>query len=792
MSQRRPLPNWFPLLILCLTIVALFHRLLLGDVLFWGLPSLQFYPWRDFAMGELAQGRLPLWNPYNGAGAPLLANYQSALLYPPNLLYFVWSGPQMMGWLGVLHLAWAGLGMWLLTGRLQMPLLGRGTAVLGYSLSSTLVARFGTIPMLDVAAWLPWLILTVDALIERVTLARVLALAGVVAMQLLAGHAQWTFYSFALAGGYGVWRVITSLPKTLTPAPSPSGRGEAKPANIPVGAKHASPSIVRIIIGAIVALAFGVALAAAQLIPTAELQRESQRASGVDEAYALNFSYAPLSLITLFNPNFFGNPGDGSYAIGGVYFETAAYIGILPVVLAILVTGHYALAWRKRRNSNPPAILSIPHTNLIPFFALVTILVVALAFGKFFIYPLLYRYVPTFKLFQAPSRWLLLAVFALSLLAGFATHVWKVDRRTRSRARLALAGAISIMLAGFAARLIAPSGLPLVAQMTQGIAVIGVLLVATAAIFVMQPTDERYQPRWISAVLIFVAVDLWWANALSNPTVPANFYDKHPSITTGRVFWLDEKNAALPDIAFARFLPLNDYRIAVAKQQNYRQSNLPNLNLLDRQPSLNSFEPLRPDGFERFTKLLNSSPKPALLNAGAIGKVYDSSAPESPAPRVWIAPVVTSVNSMDDAERIMSSGEWDAYRTAVIEGAINVTGSPNAGTAHITQESPLDLTIAVDTPADSALVVADTYYPDWKATLDGTPTTIYRANLAFRAVIVPAGKHEVRMTYQPQSFTVGAAISLASLALYVVLVGVMLVRRRKDIFIVGWRRAAFG
>ncbi|MCC7451659.1 MAG: hypothetical protein IT324_29900, partial [Anaerolineae bacterium] len=613
MSQRRPLPNWFPLLLLCLTIIALFHRLLLGDALFWGLPSLQFYPWRDFAMGELAQGRLPLWNPYNGAGAPLLANYQSALLYPPHLLYFVWAGPQMMGWLGMLHLAWAGLGMWLLTGRLQMPLLGRGITTLAYPLSNTLVARFGTIPMLDVAAWLPWLILTVDALIERVTLARVLALAGAAAMQLLAGHAQWTFYSFVLAGMYALWRVLTSQ-QTLTPGPSPSERGAAEHTNIPVGATHVSPGILRILIGAILALALAIGLSAAQLLPTAELQRESQRASGVDEAYALNFSYAPLSLITLVNPDFFGNPGNGTYAIGGVYFETAAYIGILPLVLAILVTGHYVLAWRKRRKSNSPAILSIPHANLIPFFALVTILAVVLAFGKFFIYPLLYRYVPTFKLFQAPSRWLLLAVFALSLLAGFATHVWKADRRTQSRARLALAGAISIMLAGFAARLITPSGSALVTQMTQGIAVIGVLLVITAAIFVTQPTNERHQSRWMLAVLIFVAVDLWWANALSNPTVPASFYDKRSPVTNTRVLWPDPKNAALPDVAFDRYLSLNDYRVAVTKQQDYRQSNLPNLNLLDRQPSLNSFEPLRPDGFERFTRLLNSSPKLALYN----------------------------------------------------------------------------------------------------------------------------------------------------------------------------------
>src|SRR5579859_5833296 len=171
-------PDWLPLSLLGLTILALFYRLLLGQVIFWGLPSLQFYPWREFALNELAAGRLPLWNPYNGAGAPLLANYQSALLYPFNWLYIALPGPQTMGLLGMFHLLLAGIGMWLFTGRLKFDSLGRGIATLAYPLSSTLVARFGTVPMLDVAAWLPWLILAVDGVLESVTIRRLLALSA--------------------------------------------------------------------------------------------------------------------------------------------------------------------------------------------------------------------------------------------------------------------------------------------------------------------------------------------------------------------------------------------------------------------------------------------------------------------------------------------------------------------------------------------------------------------------------------------------------------------------------------
>lgn len=84
---RDRLPARAPLAAAAALLLALYHRLLLGEVFFWGLPALQFYPWREYALALLRAGHLPLWNPYSGAGAPLLANYQSALLYPP-----AWAG----------------------------------------------------------------------------------------------------------------------------------------------------------------------------------------------------------------------------------------------------------------------------------------------------------------------------------------------------------------------------------------------------------------------------------------------------------------------------------------------------------------------------------------------------------------------------------------------------------------------------------------------------------------------------------------------------------------------------
>ena len=114
-----------PVIPLLLLALALFGPVLLrGQALFWGTPALQFIPWWQTAWDALLSAQLPLWNPMVGMGAPLLANYQSALFYPPHWLYFVFyilGGTPLMAWgqalLIALHLVWAGAGMALLLRR---------------------------------------------------------------------------------------------------------------------------------------------------------------------------------------------------------------------------------------------------------------------------------------------------------------------------------------------------------------------------------------------------------------------------------------------------------------------------------------------------------------------------------------------------------------------------------------------------------------------------------------------------------------------------------------------------
>ena len=81
------------------------------------------------------------------------------------------------------------------------------------------------------------------------------------------------------------------------------------------------------------------------------------------------------------------------------------------------------------------------------------------------------------------------------------------------------------------------------------------------------------------------------------------------------------------------------------------------------------------------------------------------------------------------------------------------------------------------------VVFSEIYYPGWTCTIDGEPTDIARANYVLRAIKVPAGEHEVIMTFDPQTVHITEAIAYTALALLalmlVALLGFSIYRKRQ-------------
>ncbi len=373
---------------LVLLTVLFFWKILLTNLILVGVDTFfYFYPYKAYAAEALRQGRLPLWNPHLFMGAPLLANSQVGLFYPLNWPLVWLDAPRQVAWSIGLHVALAG-GLMLALARLGLglPWPGALAAAILFGFGGYLGAQVEHINQLNAAAWLPLLFLLYQQGLHQPRPWRwFLWLAPVVAITLLAGHAQTVFISLFGLGLYGLWVGIGR-----------SGvrrwdRGSIRPLVLSL-ARSLGPLAAASILAA--------ALAAVQLLPTAELSALSIRSGGLSYREAVSFSLRPTVLhYSLLPPVGL----DLSLVLGEAFGEWVAYLGMSGLVLALL-----------------GGLVSLHRPPARPFVFLAGAgLLLSLGLFSGPLYLGLYYLVPGFDLFRAPARWLLLYAFAMACLAGY-------------------------------------------------------------------------------------------------------------------------------------------------------------------------------------------------------------------------------------------------------------------------------------------------------------------------------------------------------------------------------------
>ncbi len=729
-----------PMILVILGPLILFGPMLLrGEALFWGTPLLQFVPWRESAFQTLSQGYLPLWNPQLGMGAPLLANYQSALIYPPTYLLMITGTAWGHGLLVALHLMWAGIGMVVLTRHLGLGLFGQSVSALAYSLSGYLVARGGFLSINATAAWLPWILFTVDRLVHsletdgprRDTLKATLWFSVALALQWMAGHAQTAWYTFVLAFTWACWRTILS-------------RGWN-------GLKRLSAHLI----GAVV-IAFG--LSAVQLLPTVEYLLNSHRVSYLDPEFAMTYSFWPWRLLDLLVPGLFGNPAHGNYWGYGNYWEDAIYIGALPLILALIAI------WRGLRGKDQPSLVRfLMSLALITFF---------FALGKNTpLFPLLFRYVPTFDLFQAPTRWNLILIFVLALLAGIgAENLRAPTGRALYWTRLGTVGAAVV---GFAAWIGSQLIEGVEPSFIRAFTLSGFWLFVTGVIILKVP--EGFSWRWVAIVGLVVLADLAYAGSGLNPSVPLSVFRGDSALKDivadeHRVYMPSDVEYQLKFTQTHRFDTFNsdmDWR-------NVRDIGLPNTPMLDGIDSANNFDPILPSRFVQWTEMIEESPPDhrlnllALMDVGWLAVLDEGSdlgvryeaVPD--AERIRLIPEPLVVSSAAEALSILSKPDFDPMRIVVLEDeTLPSLPTGGGGEVFLTETSdPSLVSLRVETIQGSWLLLSDTWYPGWCVELDGAETTLYKADYLFRAVWVPSGRHNIEFRYRSSLFVIGGVLSV--------------------------------
>lgn len=288
-------------------------------------PAVQYLPWLDWNRSELAEGRLPLWNPYNASGSPHLANGQSAVFSVFSVPYYVLS----LRWAPVvaafMQLMAGGMLTYGLLRHLRASFLAGVVGGLGFAFCAASVLWLPW-PLSDAAVLIPGTIWAASALVtsrepDRRCLAAA-ALAGIVALGVFAGHIETTFVGAVLAGGVAVIRIARRH-------------------------RHQPREALRPSLWLLGAGTLGAVVASVALLPLLEYVRNSS-ATGFRAEQEVLARY-PLALHVF--PLVAGTPGQrftGDAPAGGVTLTDQAGLYVGGTVLVLAVVGAVWAGWRRR------------------------------------------------------------------------------------------------------------------------------------------------------------------------------------------------------------------------------------------------------------------------------------------------------------------------------------------------------------------------------------------------------------------------------------------------------------
>ena len=731
-------------------------RIIMGDDL-----TNMFLHWLRFAASSIQQGQPPLWNPFLFSGLPFVANPQPALFYPPTWLALLMPATKALDMIAVLHLWLAGVGMyaWLRSEKASAAGALFGAVVFAFSGYFFVRVRGGHIGVVTTGAWLP-LVLWVYRRVVKSHSWKLAIVGGLpVGLSILAGHtASFIYVALTLVAyaAFCTWECWREKRPTLH---SPSSTLHSLFSTL-----H-SLSLPLIWVGMM--LFVGLALAAVQLLPMAELAMRSTRQAVSGYDFAARFSWPPGYLLTLLAPNFFGEPTHTGYWGDGIYDEFIFYIGVLPLLLTLL-----GLRLRHR---------------LTPFLAALGLGALLLAFGEYgSLHPLFYRFVPLFRVARAPARAGFLFTLAGAALAGLMVTVLQSSAEDED---------------GEQTRLLKPLRWSLVLTVTGGTLA---LIVACFVVFAWgrdaNPAAGRlwHTANQVALFLLFflLAASLLvaWRNASRPPIgmwllalglVVLDLWTFGGSVIEAKAvqesaYWRIVAQA-VSDPQVARVLPwgLSDF------EQN---GGIP-FGLR----SVFGYDPLT---LQRYEEFITSRPDPRartydLLNAGYLVTTAPQEFPDEPdAPRllleqsgVWVyerpaalpqAWVVPQIEVVDDADTILArihEPDFDPRTTALVESVLecrDTTVSPTPPVHGGEREVEIvryggNRIEAQVRGGGGLLIFSEVDYPGWQATVDGNPTRLVRADYLLRALCVPAGEHLVVLAYNPPLLKPGLTVTALAL-----------------------------
>lgn len=748
------------------------------------------WPWRRVAAAALAEGDVPFVNAFASGGQPLLANPNAVLLYPTFLLEKVLPGAAAFNWHYLVHVLWAFFGARLLARRLGLaegPALFTGIA---FAFSGMMLS-YGSAFMNSSAAasWLPWCAAAALDLARARGPRRILrasAASGLaLGLQLLAGEPALSLLTLAFIA-------FLALAEAWA-APS----------------AERSASLRALLLGGMVAGLLGLALAAPLLLPLSRVFPYTYRGLHLYSEKA--FGAAPFTAaraIEWLLPRFGGDPGTLGGGAGWLRPEGEAnfvYIwcltlGVVPL-LVILVAALRRDFWHRRT------------------FTFASIGLVTLLFSAGFALPfyrLLYT-VESLRRLRYPIKFYLLATLCFALLAGFAAESLGRRRARGSfrREAVALAAALAVFAAAWLAAgeeglldahvkpvlarmSSAPSGfLPAFRSAVRGDALLGIAATLLVGLLVLPHRPHRGRAHVLGiSTLLFALV---WALPLF-VSASEKELERPPALLpalggSGRLYVSRElprldipalekasdHPAKLPRVAKAARVLVEQLTPLTAARYGVRY-------VFENDPdgSYGYFNRLASEAFDASTpaeksRLLKAYGARWILSEESV--TYPFAHPVTgfavagtrlllqeladPLSELRWAGRAYHRRSLSGALELVRSDGFDAASEVVLPGGSDSGPAGETRTASVSiQDLRPDRAAALVTASSPGhLVFSRTYFPAWKASLDGNTAPVRVANARELAVAVPPGRHRVELWYDRGPFHRGVSLQGAALLL---------------------------
>jgi len=743
----------------------------------------------------VAGGVLPLWNPWLNGGQPILSNPGYAAFYPPTWLALPLPPEYALSVLAMLHAAIAFAGAWRLARRLGA---GKGAAALaavGYTGSGALLSLLEAYTLFCSMAWLPWVLALGDDALRRPaggTWRRPALLAGLaLAMQLLNGEP-----STVVISGLGLLAFAAASLGGSAPAPP----GGLRPVRIAAAWRVLVPPLV------------AAALAAVQLLPTADRLAGTVRFGGLAATEATLWSSPPERVVETAFPRFFGDPsrqGEGLFFGRGLHDLDYPYVvSIYPGLLVTVLGGAALCLWPVPRRAA---------------------WVLCLAAGCFLalgrhnpLYEPLRRLLPPLAAMRYPERFILLAIAPLTFAAALG---WQrlLDERRAGREQAAdlplalglvvlvtagvLTGVVYLAPATTAAWLAEHAPLPFTSRaLARDLAFLRheawaaiATAAATAALLALCRWRRPRAGLLSTLAVALLAGDLWHYGGGLVRTVPIAEYRQPPPLLRelkppgARLFvqTLPEERRlrlaggdsglALMRAQLARLLPYSAalWRVPYALNEDFDRmltrwgaATLQVLHADLRQQPEMAFRLLGAWGVGGML----------LRDTTAAGLPEDATPPRPqpiplPVPRRFVPdhfrmsvyrfvpqvsfhPTYASALYLAHSQGFAVDHQEHCVRSDAPPATVSYPLPPRLLTF---KDAAGHVELRYRAATGGFFVVATTFDPGWRAAVDGAPRRVYPTAAGQLGVALPAGEHRLVLAYRERLLPLGAAVSLAAL-----------------------------